>query len=174
MRETNIVIVYDSVYGNTGKIAMAIAEGMSGHIDVKVVKADEAGGVYLRSVSVLIVGSPTHGGRPTPNIQEFLEGVKDTDGEGTHFAAFDTRFSYRDQNIGLRFLMRMIGYAAEKIDDKLTGLGGSRLLNSEGFIVEDREGPLRKGELERAKKWGADILNEYEERYQEEMAAVLD
>jgi hypothetical protein len=28
----------------------------------------------------------------------------------------------------------------------------------EGFIIEDTEGPLRAGESDRAKAWGADLL----------------
>ncbi len=35
--------------------------------------------------------------------------------------------------------------------------GGQAILPPEGFIVEDKEGPLRAGELERAAGWGRQI-----------------
>lgn len=167
----NIVVVYDSVYGNTDKIAHAIGEGLSDAGEVRVIKAEEASEIYVRSVSVIVVGSPTHGGRPTPAVQKFMDSIEEHDGEGTYYAAFDTRFDYKDQNVGLRFLMRMIGYGADKIDARLSGIGGNRLINCEGFIVEGRDGPLRDGEIQRAKQWGSSILNEYLKRSREEITA---
>lgn len=63
------LIIYDSVYGNTEKIARAIAGAMTPSDGVKVLRAGEADPLELESIDLLIVGSPTHGGRPTPAIQ---------------------------------------------------------------------------------------------------------
>jgi len=67
------LIVYDSVYGNTEKIARSIGSAITG--DVKVLRAAEVNPSELESVDLLIVGSPTHGGRQTPAIQDFLNKV---------------------------------------------------------------------------------------------------
>jgi hypothetical protein len=49
--------------------------------------------------------------------------------------------------------MKLIGFAAPKIGRQLTSLGGREVASPEGFAVEGKEGPLKTGELERAKAW---------------------
>lgn len=64
-----------------------------------------------------------------------------------------------EQGMGLRFLMRVIGYASEKIARRMVGRGAHQLYPSEGFIVKGREGPLEPAELARARKWGKSLEN---------------
>jgi flavodoxin len=85
-----VLVVYDSVYGNTGEIAKAIGDGIGE--DAKVVKAENSGPDDLESVELLIVGAPTYGGRPTPKMKEFLDAIKSTSLKDVKVAAFDTRF----------------------------------------------------------------------------------
>jgi len=40
----------------------------------------------------------------------------------------------------------------------MEGKGGYLAAEPEGFIVEDSEGPLKKGELERAASWAKGIV----------------
>ena len=99
-----VLIVYDSVYGNTQKIAKAIGGAITG--EVKILRAAEVNPSELESIDLLIVGSPPQGGRPTPAIQDFLSRVlKPT--KGVNVATFDTRFSTRWVGI--------FGYAAGRI-----------------------------------------------------------
>jgi len=63
------LIVYDSMYGNTEKIAKAIGDGLTG--EVKVVRVGEVNPAELKTFDLLILGSPVHGGRPTPAIDVF-------------------------------------------------------------------------------------------------------
>jgi len=72
-RQMKVLIVYDSVYGNTGKIAKAIGDAITG--EVKVLRVGEVNSSELKTFGLLIVGSPTHGGRPTPAIQDFLNKI---------------------------------------------------------------------------------------------------
>jgi flavodoxin I len=72
-------------------------------------------------------------------------------------AAFDTRFESEDQGIGLRLLMSVIRYAAQRVAKDLAKKGGSLVAEPEGFIVENKEGPLKQGELERASKWAQQL-----------------
>lgn len=153
-----VMVVYDSTYGNTGKIAEAIAGSVSDGNDVRLVNVREVLPGEVRETPILIVGSPTHGGRPTPEIARFLDDIDSQDLVDTFVASFDTRFSQDSVGRGLRFLMRVIGYAAEKIEKKLSEKGGELAAESMGFIVTDNEGPLRDGETERASEWGRRIL----------------
>ena len=145
------LVVYDSVYGNTEKIARAIGDGLTG--EVKVVRVGDMNASELRSFDLLIVGSPVHGGRATPAIDAFLKQLPAHSLEGKSVAAFDTRFESEEQGIGLRILMSVIRYAAERIAKDLAKKGGRPIAEPEGFIVEQKEGPLKQGELERASTW---------------------
>ena len=141
------LIVYDSIYGNTEKIARAIGGAIIG--EVKVLRVDEVNPSELESIVLLIVGSPTQGGRPTPAIQGFLDRVSGPI-RGINVAAFDTRLSTRWVGI--------FGYAVGKIADNLKGKGGILVASPEGFFVKGTKGPLKEGELERAASWTKVIL----------------
>jgi len=142
------LIVYDSVHGNTEKIARAIAEAITPSNEVKVVGAGEANPSELESTGLLIVGSPTHGGRPTPAVQDFLNKVPKL--QGVNVAAFDTRLMAK--------LVRVFGYAAGRIAGNLKRKGGTLIASPEGFLVTGTKGPLKEGELERAAGWAKGIL----------------
>jgi len=142
------LIVYDSVYGNTEKIARAVAEAITPSYEVKVVQAGEANPSELASTDLLIVGSPTHAGRPTPAIQDLLNKVPKL--QGINIAAFDTRITTK--------LVGVFGYAAGRIAGNLKRKGGTLIVSPEGFFVTGNKGPLKEGELERAAGWAKGIL----------------
>lgn len=142
------LIIYDSVYGNTEKIARAIAEAITPSGEVKVLRAGEANPSELESIDLLIVGSPTHGGRPTPAVQNLLNKVPKL--QDIKVAAFDTRIPTK--------LVRVFGYAAGRIAGHLKKKGGVLIVSPEGFFVTGGQGPLKEGELERAAAWAKGIL----------------
>jgi flavodoxin len=144
------LVIYDSKYGNTERIARAIADGIGG-------EARHFGDVDKPAVAgydLIVAGSPTQGGRPTTALNNWLYDLPGGSLKGTEAAAFDTRFDPADRGVGLRLLMRVIGFAAPKVAKALRVKGAREASPPEGFIVMDTEGPLREGELERAKAWG--------------------
>jgi len=143
-----VLIVYDSVYKNTEKIAKAIGGAITG--EVKVLRVDEANPSELKTIDLFIIGSPTQGGRPTPAIRDFLNKVPEPSLKGIKVAAFDTRIPTK--------LVGVFGYAAGRIADNLKGKGGTLVASPEGFFVKGTKGPLREGELERAADWAKGIL----------------
>ena len=156
--ELKALVVYDSKFGNTEKIAMAIGKAMTPLGEVNVVKADEANPSELSSIDILIVGSPTHAGGATRGIKEFLRKIPANALKSLPVASFDTRFSAKDKGIGARIVLGIFRYAAGRIATILEYKGGSLAMVPEGFIVEDSEGPLKKGELERAATWAKEIV----------------
>ena len=142
------LIVYDSVYGNTEKIARAIAEAITPSGEAKVLGAGEADPSELESTDLLIVGSPTHGGRPTPAVQNLLNKVLKL--QGIDVAAFDTRSQAK--------LARVFGNAAGRIARNLEKKDGNLIASPEGFFVTGTKGPLKEGELERAADWAKGML----------------
>jgi flavodoxin len=153
-----ILIVYDSVYGNTEKIAQAIAGALPASAGAAVVKPAEAGEKNLSGVKLLFVGSPTQAFRPLKPVTAFLRSLPAGSLKGVRVAAFDTRMDVKKVNNALlTFMESVFGYAAKPISDGLAKKGGRPAAEPEGFFVEGSEGPLREGELERAGEWGKRI-----------------
>ena len=69
------LIIYDSKFGNTEKIARAIGEAVTPLGKVKVLRVSKANPSELASIDFLIVGSPTHAGRATRTTKEFLKKI---------------------------------------------------------------------------------------------------
>ncbi|HTT27398.1 MAG TPA: hypothetical protein VMG37_03240 [Solirubrobacteraceae bacterium] len=162
------IVVYESVFGNTRTIAQAIAEGLGSVPVLPVHEADKLGG----AVDLLVVGGPTHmhGLSTTRSRRLAAEGAHE-DGAGhiepgiteepglrawlrdlppdmaQRAAAFDTRL---DKSPWLT------GVAARGIARRLRRRG-LEVVATESFLVEDSEGPLGEGELDRARAWGAEL-----------------
>jgi flavodoxin I len=141
-----VLVVYDSLYGNTAQVARAIGGAVAG--EAEVLSVSEAKPTELRSYDLVVVGSPTQGGRATEAMQAFLAEIPALD--GANIAVFDTRLKAR--------WVKVFGYAAGKIADELKELGATFAVEPEGFAVEGKEGPLAAGELERAAAWGRSLL----------------
>ena len=136
------LVVYDSTYGNTEKIAQAIGEAIGG----QVLRVGEVNPADLKGFDLLIVGSPTHGGFPTEGIHGLLKASLAL--EGVNVAAFDTRTK-----------RTIFGYAAQRIARSLERNGGNLLPPPEGFFVLSMPCPLMDGELERAAGWAKGIVS---------------
>jgi flavodoxin len=141
------IVAYDSVYGNTEKVAKAIGEALGE--GTQVLRADEVDASGLGSLDLLIVGAPTHGGRPTKPVSNLLGKIPSNALEGTSVAAFDTRSP--------KTWVKIFGFAAPKIAGKLKKKGGTLVKDPEPFFVDDTKGPLSEGEIQRAAGWAGDI-----------------
>ena len=153
------LIVYDSFFGNTEKIARAIAKGLASKMEVEFQRVSDVKPEQLPGVELLIVGSPTRKFSPTASTTSLLKKIPRNGLTGVRAAAFDTRISIEDINSRfLNFMVKLFGYAAEPIANRLKKKGADLVVPPEGFFVEDSEGPLKQRELERAEEWGAKIL----------------
>jgi Flavodoxin len=164
-----IAVIFESIYGNTGAIAAAIAAGLEDHGDVTLYRVEEAD----IDADLLVFGAPTHAHglpsrasragieaearkqlaageeldyQPTAGIRKLVSELPRS--AGARVACFDTRL---DKSAVLT------GSAAKTMAKKLRQLGYRRIAEPESFFVLDVDGPLKEGELERAKVWGATI-----------------
>lgn len=142
------LVVYESVYGNTKRIAEAVRDAIPGEVDL--LHAGEAGASGLKAYDLLVVGAPTHGGKPSPQVQKFLDAIQAQALAGVQVAAFDTRMTNR--------LILLFGTAAPKIAKALKTKGGSPAGSPQGFYVTGGKGPLKEGELERAASWARGLV----------------
>lgn len=153
------LIVYDSVFGNTEKIANAIGDSLSSQGNLEVLKVTDTKLEQLQGINLLIVGSPTRAFKPTKAIVDFLIQIPSNALKEINVAAFDTRVNTTDVNSKvLNGFVKIFGYAAKPIADKLQKKGGNLIIPPEGFYVKDSEGPLKDGELERAAEWAKSAI----------------
>jgi flavodoxin len=142
------LVVYDSLYGNTKAIAQTIGAALPG--EAEVLHVGEAPASGLEAYDLLVVGAPTHGARPSPDTQQYLERIQAPALAGVKVAGFDTRMTNK--------LILLFGTAAPKIAKALQEKGGTLAGSPAGFFVKGGEGPLKDGEVERAAAWAKGLL----------------
>ena len=106
------LVIYDSIFGNTEKVARAIGAALSTPEEVPVLQVGAVTPADLAGVEVLFVGSPTRGFRPTPAVANFLAALPAGALQGVKAAAFDTRIPLESiKNRFFRFIVKQGGYA---------------------------------------------------------------
>jgi flavodoxin len=150
------LVIYDSVFGNTEKVAQSVGSALGAPaLPVSQVTQEQ-----VSDLSLLVVGSPTRGFRPTEATSKFLNELSEDSLANVQVAAFDTRIALETINSSVfRFIVDKGGYAASTIAKSLTKKGGTLLVPPEGFIVMGEQGPLKDGELERATDWAKGLIS---------------
>jgi flavodoxin len=149
------IVIYDSLYGNTQAIAEAIGKALGP--DVLVSNVKDTIPAMTRGAELVIVGAPTHGGRPSQGMKAFLKNIPADSLKDIRVAAFDTHNSVDDQGGFVKMLVNFLGTAAKHILKDLEKRGGIAVAAPEGFLVNGKEGPLKEGELQRAGSWATEI-----------------
>lgn len=160
----DVLLVVESLFGNTREVAEAVAEGLrTGRpsAGVEVLDVADAPAVVPRTVTVMLVGGPTHTfsmshastrsdavakgareGSDATGIREWLDSV--TPRPDLDVVTFDTRVKVKG----------IPGSAAKSAAKAFRKRGFTRARRGETFWVEETAGPLRAGERERAVAWG--------------------
>ena len=147
------IVVFDTSYGNTKRIAETISETLKeSGIQVDVFYVKEVKKLSVKDYDFLVLGSPTKFGTMSFAIRFFLGKVKREEWMNKPFAAFDTE---NPENIE-----RKEGSAAEKIAEKLKERQMSQLLPVLKAVVLGMKGPLQEGEIERAREYAKKLATE--------------
>lgn len=168
-----VLVIFESMYGNTRAIAEAVAEGIGvdGDVQVTVLPVSAASTELARDADLLVVGGPTHAhsmSRPStrraaqeaaatpdsgllldptasgPGVRDWLAHLEHRGGLG---AAFDTR---------LDAPAMFTGSAAAGIARKLRRCGITAITKPESFLVTKKT-ELCPGETTRAREWGTEL-----------------
>ncbi len=140
------IVVYDTSYGNTKKIAETIAETLrESGIEVDLFDVKDVKKLSAKDYDFLVLGSPTRFGTMSFAIRGFLGKVKSEEWMSKPFAAFDTE---NPENIEKKEWS-----AAEKIAVKLRDKKMNQLLPVMKALVLGQKGPLKEGEIERTKDY---------------------
>jgi hypothetical protein len=172
MDPVRVIVAHESMYGNTRQIAEAIAAGLERLVEVEVTSVNHGDASAADDADALIVGGPTHmhglatsmsrkqaaqaaeeeedvsvepGAADGPGLRKWLT---QRSGDGRPAAAFDTRLDRSPV---------LTGAAARGIAKRLRRRGFQLVADPESFLVEDSEGPLAEGELDRARAWGESL-----------------
>ena len=160
------IVVYESLWGNTAAVAKAIAEGIGP--EAKALSTADATPAALAGAELVVAGSPlfafqlpTEAVRETirkkastfpappdlshPPLRAWLEGLSQGRGRS---AAFETRMWFSP------------GGATGAILKGLKKAGYEPLARGKRFRVSGMYGPLKAGELERAREWGAQLARD--------------
>ncbi len=143
------VVVYDTKFGNTERLANALAEGLRKQgIEVDCVRVDAVAVGRLAGYDLLVVGGPTHAFGISKPMKDFIEKLKNVDLRGKKAFAFDTKLK-----------SRLAGSAAKGIEKHLERLGMSIVKPHSSAIVKGAEGPLEEGVEEKFRQIGAEMAN---------------
>ncbi|MGW0486025.1 flavodoxin family protein [Nonomuraea sp. NPDC003214] len=157
------LVVYESMFGNTRKIAEAVAEGLATRMRAEVTEVGTAPSHVGPEIALLVVGGPTHAFSmsrastrrsaaeqaagplvsPGRGVREWLAALS-TSSAALGSAAFDTRVAKP----------RLPGSAAQAVARRLRRLGIRSVAPVQSFYVTGTQGPLVEGELDRARRWG--------------------
>jgi len=160
------VVVYESHWGNTEAVARAVAEGLGP--SARALDTDEATPEALAEVDLIVAGAPVMAfslprenmkgqiagdqKAPTPPdvshplMRAWLDALPAGTGAG---AAFETRIWWTPRG------------ATGAIESKLKKAGYPTMAKAERFIVDGAYGPLKDGELDRARAWGASLAKAF-------------
>jgi menaquinone-dependent protoporphyrinogen IX oxidase len=149
------IVVYDTSYGNTKKIAETIAETMKEPgIEVDLFYVKDVKKLSGKNCDFLILGSPTKFGTMSFTIKFFLGKVKSEEWMNKPFAAFDTE---NPENVEQARIQKKEWSAAEKIAEKLREKKMKQLLPVLKALVLGQKGPLVEGEIDRTTDYAREL-----------------
>jgi menaquinone-dependent protoporphyrinogen IX oxidase len=149
------IVVYDTSYGNTKKIAETIAETLKeAGIEVDLFYVKDVKKLSAKDYNFLVLGSPTKFGTMSLTIRFFLGKAKSEEWMNKPFAAFDTE---NPENIERAQAENKEWSAAEKIAEKLRDKKMKQLLPVLKAVVFGQKGPLKEGEIERTKDYTREL-----------------
>ena len=138
------LVVYDSRIGDTAQIAHVIADTLREFGAARLLAVEDVVATDLDELDFLVVGGPTHAHGISVTLARWLKGLPEEKLRHLRCAAFDTRY---------RMVRFLTGSAARLIERRLGRLGARPVAQPASFFVLGAEGPLAKGEIERAAFW---------------------
>jgi flavodoxin I len=149
------IVVYDTSYGNTQKIAETIAETLKeAEIEVELSYVKDVKKPNGKDYDFIVIGSPTKFGSMSLANRFFLGKIKSQEWMNKPFAAFDTE---NPENIEQARLKNKEWSAAEKIAEKLKEKNMNQLAPVLKAQVLGQKGPLVEGEIDKTKDYAREL-----------------
>lgn len=147
-----VVVVYQSKYGNTKRVAEAIVEGVreSEEIEVVLCEVEEMDFGKITHYHLILIGSPNHIGGPTRSVSKFIDNLGKLNLKGKQIAVFDT------------YIGRYFEKAVKKMEKRISEKAPELKLISPGLSIKvgGIKGPVLDEELPRCKDFGRKIVTQ--------------
>ena len=149
---TRVIVVYESKYGNTKRVAKTIVEGMGEARGMETIlsEVEEVDFDNILDYDVILIGSPNHVGGPTRSIKRFIDKLGKLKLKEKRIAVFDT---YIGKDFG-RAVKKMEKRISEKVSESKLILSGLSIK------VQGMKGPISDEELPRCKDFGRRIVTQ--------------
>lgn len=149
------LVVYDTLYGNTGLLARVIANRLP---DVTLVHVESLTPDHIAQAELIFMGSPSRGYNATKRLRQAVETLPKSALKAKSAAVFETRLKVsRHMPKILRYVLKNTGWGDAKLDAMLLRKG-AKLISPLGiFYVSTQEGPLKDGETDKAELWAKQI-----------------
>jgi flavodoxin len=148
-----VLVVYESKYGNTRRVAEAIIEGMKVISGIEAILREwkDINPKELPNYDAVLIGSPNHMGNATHGILGFIDKIGKLKLEGKPIAVFDTYRGVYDRAKASQFQLAM-----KKMEKRLDEKAPEMKLMAPGLsiMVQGKEGPITEGELPKAREFG--------------------
>ena len=148
------IIVYESMFGTTKKVAEAIAENLNNieKIETVIKTAKDVDPMEVLDYDLILIGSPNHMGGPTRGFKKFIGKLEKTGLKGKKGATFDT---YVRKNIN-----KAVRKMERKITEKVPGL--ELITHGLSIKVGGISGPVLEEELPKCKEFANTLINKDE------------
>lgn len=141
------IILYDSVYGNTKKLAMSLSRGLeAGGLYVDSNSIQDFDNIELKSYDVIGIGGPTNFHGASKQMKSFLKRIKYLKMEDKYGFAFETKGDFR-----------LAGSAAKRVTRYLKKMKLKIIHPTITGIVLDKEGPLQENTSDMMEQVGLNI-----------------
>ncbi|MEM2916750.1 MAG: flavodoxin family protein [Candidatus Bathyarchaeia archaeon] len=146
------LVVYESKYGNTKRVAEAIVEGINeaGNVEVSLKELKEVDFNSIPNYDLILIGSPNHIGGPTRGIKGFIDKLGKLQLKGKMFAVFDT-YMGRDFEKAARKMEKRLTQKIKEITQPTPCLS---------IKVQGIKGPILEGEIPKCIEFGRKIATQ--------------
>ncbi|MGZ4920075.1 MAG: flavodoxin family protein [Halobacteriota archaeon] len=149
---SKVLVVYESRYGNTKRVAETIVDGMQRveGIETALSEVKEVDPNAIPSYDAIVIGGPNHMGGPTRGIKKFIDKLSSLSLAGKQFAVFDT-YGGGDFEKATKKMEQRVREKAPAMKMAAPGLS---------IKVEGMKGPIAEGELPKCEEFGAKIASQ--------------
>ncbi len=147
-----ILIIFDTQFGNTRKLAFEIATGIQQNSEFmsKVIEGHELDKEDLSDYHGILFGGPTRAFRATRGAMNSIKRAAKMGIDGKVVSTFGT-YMIGNQSRGVKAMDKKLRKVAD----------GARVISPGcSAKVEGPTGPIASGEIERAQEWGQAFSNE--------------
>ncbi|MFX1387970.1 MAG: flavodoxin family protein [Promethearchaeota archaeon] len=158
-----VLIVYDTKYGNTEKVAKLIAEGINFTNGNEAI-VNNVKDVNLKkeaSYDLILIGSPVHFGKHVGSVKKFINKLPKSQLKVNTYSIFNTYMGEDPETTeeGICYYKKMLDKMDKQINEMMSNL--TKLSSPLSIKVAGMKGPILDEELPKCKDFGIKLVQGY-------------